>query len=228
MSFNLGAYDQYYLAAVVLLGTYGAAFFLLWLSQSSRYAEFIKTFHGIAQNFLTVINVIFALNLAFLANDTWDARDRALDAVYRESGSLNNILDLARNVPDPARSNITRVVENYARLTAANEWPRLARRESSEQVSDQLDALLTQVSAAAGYGHNVIHGQIFRCKRPAAVMASALGQPALPPLGFAQDSGLVALPFLILGPQIVGEGLDCFLAFHFGFIDLPISKIQNS
>ena len=148
MSFNLGPYDQYYLAAVVLLGTYGAAFFLLWLSQTSRYAEFIKTFRGIAQNFLTVINVIFALNLAFLANDTWDARDRALDAVYRESGSLNNILDLARNVPDPARSNITRVVENYARLTAANEWPRLARRESSEQVSDQLDALLTLVSTA--------------------------------------------------------------------------------
>jgi hypothetical protein len=148
MSFNLGAYDQYYLAAVVLLGTYGAAFFLLWLSQSSRYAEFIKTFHGIAQNFLTVINVIFALNLAFLANDTWDARDRALDAVYRETGSLNNLLDLARNVPEPVGSNVTRAVDDYARLTVATEWPRLARRESSEQVSDQLDALLTLVSTA--------------------------------------------------------------------------------
>jgi len=148
MSFDLGPYDQYYLAAVVLLGTYGAAVFLLWLSQASPYAEFIKTFRGIAQNFLTVINVIFALNLAFLANDTWDARDRALDAVYREAGSLSNLLDLARSLPEPTRSNVTQAVEGYARLTVSAEWPSLARRESSEQVSHQLDELLALVSAA--------------------------------------------------------------------------------
>ncbi len=149
MSFNFGPYDQYYLAAVVMLGTYGAAFALLWLAQRSRYAAFIKTFRGIAQNFLTVINVIFALNLAFLANDTWDARDRALDTVYQESGSLRNILDLAEALPAPARSNVSEAVHAYARLSATSEWPSLARRESSEALSRQLDALLALVSAGA-------------------------------------------------------------------------------
>ena len=147
MSFHLGPYDQYYLAAVVLLGTYGAAVLLLWLSQASPYAEFIKTFRGIAQNFLTVINVIFALNLAFLANDTWDARDRALDAVYREAGSLSNLLDLARSLPEPTRSDVSQAVESYARLSVTGEWPNLARRGSSEQVSRQLDELLALVSS---------------------------------------------------------------------------------
>jgi len=148
MSFNLGAYDQYYLAAVVMLGTYGAAFALLWVAQRSRYAVFIKTFRGIAQNFLTVINVIFALNLAFLANDTWAARDRALDAVYQESGSLRNIVDLARALPAPVRSTVTGAVDNYARLIVTDEWPSLARRESSEAVSRQLDALIALLSSS--------------------------------------------------------------------------------
>lgn len=147
MSFNLGPYDQYYLAGVVMLGTYGASFALLWLAQRSRYAEFIKTFRGIAQNFLTVINVIFALNLAFLANDTWEARNRAVDAVYQESGSLRNILDLAQALPAPARAAVDGAVDTYARLTVTDEWPSLARRESSEPLSRQLDTLIAVISA---------------------------------------------------------------------------------
>jgi hypothetical protein len=146
MLFDLGPYDQYYLASVVLLGTYGAAFALLWLTQSSPYAEFIKSFRGIAQNFLTVINVIFALNLAFLANDTWKARDQALGAVYRESGGLMNILDFAENLPDTTKLKVTEAVQSYARLTVTAEWPRLARRESSGEVSHQLDTLMGLLS----------------------------------------------------------------------------------
>ena len=68
--------------------------------------------------------------------------------------------------------------------------------------------------AAAGYGHDVIHGQIFGRERPAAVMANPFGQAAFPPLGFAQRSGLVALPFLIVCAQIVGIGLDGWFPFH--------------
>lgn len=146
MNLDLGPYDQYYMALVVLIGTYGAAFVLLWLAQTSRHAEFIKSFRGIAQNFLTVINVIFALNLAFLANDTWNARDQALSAVYRESGSLMNILDFAENLPETVRSDLIRAVETYASLTVTTEWPRLARRESSREVSRQLDTLVSLVS----------------------------------------------------------------------------------
>jgi|APTNR8051073442_1049403.scaffolds.fasta_scaffold06991_4 glucan phosphoethanolaminetransferase (alkaline phosphatase superfamily) len=148
MRFDLGPYDQYYLAAVVLIGTYCAAFTLLWLSQRSRYADFIKSFRGIAQNFLTVINVIFALNLAFLANDTWNARDQALSAVYRESGSLMNILDFAKNLPETTKSHVIQAVETYAHLTVTTEWPRLARRESSREVSQHLDALMGIVSGS--------------------------------------------------------------------------------
>lgn len=68
--------------------------------------------------------------------------------------------------------------------------------------------------AASGYGHDVIHGQIFGRERPAAVMANPFGQAAFPPLGFAQRSGLVTLPFLVVCAKIIGIGLDGGFFFH--------------
>ena len=75
--------------------------------------------------------------------------------------------------------------------------------------------------AAPGYGHDVIHGQVFGRKGPAAVMASTFGQSAFPPLRFAQGSGLVALPFLVVCTEIIGEGFYVRLSFHFGCWRLP-------
>ena len=101
MPTHVGQYDQYYLALVVVVGTIPAVILLLWLTQRSRYAEFIHSYRGIAPNFLSVMGVLFALNLAFLANDTWSAHDRARHAVFQEAGSLQSILALAVHLPDP-------------------------------------------------------------------------------------------------------------------------------
>lgn len=155
MAGGFRAYDQYYLAFVVISGTFLGLWFLLWLAQRSQYAAYVKTYRGIAPNFLTVINVIFALNLAFLANDTWNARSRALNAVFQEAGSLRNIVDLAVPLPDPERSLVGGAVRNYVRLTVVGEWPLLGRRQSSPAASEALDALLTLVAGhrlAAGDG----------------------------------------------------------------------------
>ncbi|MBK8174362.1 MAG: DUF4239 domain-containing protein [Rhodospirillales bacterium] len=143
----IGPHDQYVFAVAVLIGTYGAASFLLWLAQRSVFADRIKTFRGIAQNFLTVINVLFALNLAFLANDTWIAHDRATTAVFQEAGNLRTIIDLASQLPEEERSRLRAAVEAYASLTANVEWPMLARRQSSQEVGDALDSLLSYLSS---------------------------------------------------------------------------------
>lgn len=142
MHISLGPYDQYYLAAVAVAGTWAAAGGLLWLTQRAPCAGFLHSFRGIAQNFLTVINVIFALNLAFLANDTWMARDRALNAVFQEAGSLHNLRDLAESLPDAVKEDIGRAITDYARLVVHEEWPALARRTSSPAVDEALDHLI--------------------------------------------------------------------------------------
>lgn len=151
---NLGPYDQYLFAAVVLLGTIGAMLALLWLTQRSRYSTRIREFRGIAQNFMSVISVLFALNVAFLAHDTWTAHDRALDTVFLEAGSLRNILGLADGLPTDTRAEVRTAVAGYAKLAIEDEWPKLARRTSSDAAARQLDGLVTLLAgpgaAAAG------------------------------------------------------------------------------
>lgn len=151
---NLGPYDQYLFAAVALLGTFGAMLALLWLTQRSRYSPSIRRFHGVAQNFMSVISVLFALNVAFLAHDTWTAHDRALDTVFLEAGGLRNILSLAGGLPADTRAEVRAAIAGYARLATDDEWPKLARRTRSDVAARQLDGLIallaSPVAAAAG------------------------------------------------------------------------------
>ena len=116
MPTHIGQYDQYYLALVAVAGTIPALILLLWLSQRSKYAEFIRSYRGIAPNFLSVMGVLFALNLAFLAHDTWSAHDQARNAVFQEAGSLRAILALAEDLPAPSRSKVDQAVRNYAHM----------------------------------------------------------------------------------------------------------------
>ena len=140
---NLGPYDQFLFAAVVLLGTTLAVVLLLWVTQRSSYSAWIRSFRGVAQNFMSVISVLFALNVAFLAHDTWTAHDRALDTVFVEAGSLRTLLDLAEQLPDEVRMQVRAAIADYARLAVADEWPMLAHRDSSELAARRLDALVT-------------------------------------------------------------------------------------
>ncbi|MEI6985031.1 MAG: hypothetical protein WCK65_02795 [Rhodospirillaceae bacterium] len=148
MVFDFGPYDHYLFAALAILGTFSAAWFLLWLSQHSPFAPFIHSFRGVAPNFLSVIGVVFALNLVFLANDTWHAHDRALDAVFQEAGSLRSILALIERLQEPSRGSIREVIKTYAGLTVNEEWPALAQRQSVPAAANQLDVLLDLLTSA--------------------------------------------------------------------------------
>ena len=100
-----------------------------------------------APNFLSVMGVLFALNLAFLANDTWSAHDRARHAVFQEAGSLQTILALADQLPDALRSKVDQAVRSYARLTVTDDWPMLALRQSSPAAVNDLKTLLVLLSS---------------------------------------------------------------------------------
>ena len=200
MSVNIGPHDQYFFAVLVLVGTYGSAFLLLWLAQRSAYAGQIKTFRGIAQNFLTVINVLFALNLAFLANDTWSAHDRALNTVFQEAGRLRTIMDLSERLPDKTRAEVVAAIRDYARLTVDTEWAMLGRRQSSVAVSDQLERLLSLLAgeAVSGALPSSVHSAILQQAvevRSARDLRIALSQTHVNPLKWL---GMAFLGFITM------------------------------
>lgn len=157
----LHTYDHYLLAAIALFGTLAATAFGFWLGHS-RYAGLIRRYRGLSPPFVNVIGVLFALTLAFLANDTWNAHDRATNAVFQEAGALRNIQALSRHLPDATRAKVDGALQNYVRLSVEQEWPRLADRHGSPETSEALAALLEVLSApeVARALHPTSHAQV--------------------------------------------------------------------
>jgi len=153
---NWHTYDHYGYAAIAVIGTLVAVVLIQWLLQRSPWAPWLGTLNGVAPPFINIIGVLFGLTLAFLANDTWSAHDRAMNAVYKEADSLRSILALSANLPPPLAARLRAVVADYARASAG-EWPQLAQRSSSRAVSDQADGLLALLATAevAAAGTNV-------------------------------------------------------------------------
>lgn len=138
-------YDYYLFALAALLGTFAAAIVLVWLLEQRRWAPRVSRLSGVVPPFINVLGVLFGLTLAFLANDTWNAHDRALSAVDREADALRAIVILASHLPDTESARVKSAVTTYARA-AISEWPLLSQRESSAQAAAAADNLLAVVS----------------------------------------------------------------------------------
>lgn len=160
----LVTHDHYLLAAIALFGTLGAAALMLWLAYCSRFAPLIRGFRGLSPPFVNVVGVLFALTLAFLANDTWNAHDRAVNAVYHEAGALRSIQALASPLPAPQRQAIAAAVQAYAASAAHTEWPLLAHRQSADATTQAMAALL-EVLSRPDIAHTLApagHGEMLR------------------------------------------------------------------
>ena len=142
------AYDHYLLAALAVLGTLLAVALIDWLVRHSRWADWFASLAGVAPPFINIVGVLFGLTLAFLANDTWSAHDRAISAVYREADALHAIVALGDSLAEPARGELRTLVRDYATASAA-EWPLLGARQADATVLDKNDRLLRFVADPA-------------------------------------------------------------------------------
>ena len=150
---NWQAYDYYLFALAALLGTFIAAFALVRLMEARRWAPRVAAMAGVVPPFINVLGVLFGLTLAFLANDTWNAHDRALAAVNREADALRAISVLASHLPAclpaclPAAdaAQVNGAIKEYADA-AVTEWPLLSRRSSSPAAAAAADKLLAVLS----------------------------------------------------------------------------------
>lgn len=144
----LHVYDQYLYALVALGGTALGVALVQWFIQGSRWSGWAYSLHGVVAPFINIIGVLFGLTLAFLANDTWSAHDRATNAVFREADALRSLVALSDTLPEPLRAQTRASLRDYARASAA-EWPLLARRQSSDQVPALADRLLKLTASQA-------------------------------------------------------------------------------
>ena len=150
-------YDHYAYAFVAVGGTFAAVWVIGWLMQHPRWSPWVRSLRGVVPPFINIIGVLFGLTLAFLANDTWSAHDRAMNAVFKEADSLRSILVLSGQIDEPLRSEVRSTLMDYGQASA-DEWALLAVRQSSPMVNQLADTLLTQLASkhtAASAGENV-------------------------------------------------------------------------
>ncbi len=140
-------YDHYGYALIAVVGTIFALIWLQWMIQHPKLADWRKSLYGVAPPFINIVGVLFGLTLAFLANDTWVAHDRAVKAVYKEADSLHAIMTLSKDLPAPVRAELQHAVLAYAEANAA-EWPELANRNVNLEVSARADELFRLLASA--------------------------------------------------------------------------------
>lgn len=157
---SLQTYDHYLFAAAALIGTFAAAAAMLWLLRREPWHSRLESYAGVVPPFINVLGVLFGLTLAFLANDTWNAHDRAMAAIDREGDALRSIAVLSTHLPPAEGDALRHAARAYAQAALA-EWPLLTRRESSPAADRAADALLETVTSPA----------IVRANSPAASQA---------------------------------------------------------
>lgn len=129
-----------------MVGTLVAVLLIQWFIQYSRWAPWASSLQRVAPPFINIVGVLFSLTLAFIANETWSAHDRAMNAVYREADALRSIAALAEGLPPSTRGRVRADVSAYARA-GAGEWPNLARRDENPDVLAKADATLQELAA---------------------------------------------------------------------------------
>lgn len=141
-------YHHYAYGAVATLGTLAAVAAIGWLMTSALWAAWAPAMEQVTGPFLNVLGVLFGLTLAFLANDTWTAHDRARSAVLREVDAIRRLDILTEAVPAAAQPALRQAVRDYVRA-AVEEWPALARCDFSPTASVAADGLLRRFSGLA-------------------------------------------------------------------------------
>lgn len=160
---NALAYEHYTYAAVAVIGTLAAVWAVDHLLGRPAVAARTAPWRGVVAPFINVNAMLFGLTLAFIANDTWSARDRAMDAVFREADSLRSLLVLASALPEPARDAMAGAVRDYG-TAAAGEFAQLRARAVAPVAATAADALLRRVADAGsgGAAGEVVQAEMLR------------------------------------------------------------------
>jgi len=94
-----------------------------------------KSFKGVSAGMLSPLGVIFGLFVAFTAAQVWNDNDRASAAVIHEASALRNALVLAASFPGEPEAKLHDLIRTYAHEAATVEWPMMAHRTASLNVT---------------------------------------------------------------------------------------------
>ena len=94
-----------------------------------------KSFKAVSPGMLSPLGVLFGLFVAFTAAQVWGDNDRASAAVIHEASALRTALVFAASLPGEPEAKLHDLIKTYAHETATVEWPMMAHRTASFNVT---------------------------------------------------------------------------------------------
>jgi hypothetical protein len=113
--------------SAIYLGTAGIYLLVTRLAVGER----LKAFKAITPGILPPLSVVFALLVAFLANQVWGEADKASTAVNREASALRAVVLLSSQFPGETESHLRGLIHDYIQDAANQEWPDMARHQAT-------------------------------------------------------------------------------------------------
>jgi hypothetical protein len=109
------------------------------------------------------VGVIYAVLLAFAVIVVWEKFSDAETAVVQEAGASVTLYRLAAG-PEPEAVATRAALGNYLRLAIDRDWPLMARKKESHEVTQALDALYTVALRLTENGSRqpAIFGEMFK------------------------------------------------------------------
>jgi hypothetical protein len=114
-----------------------AVFGVTYLATAAIYATLtrlgkrVRAFKIVSPSILSPIGVLFALFVAFTAQQVLDDNDRAAAAVNREAAALSAFKFLAASFPGPSEAQMENLIRQYIEEAATREWPAMARQKAA-------------------------------------------------------------------------------------------------
>ena len=109
------------------------------------------------------VSVTYAVLVAFAVIVVWEKFNEAETAVVQEAGASATIYLLTTG-PDPEAVATRAALGNYLRLVIDRDWPLMARKKESREVTQALDALYAVALRLTENGSRqpAIFGEIFK------------------------------------------------------------------
>ncbi|BAR98333.1 DUF4239 domain-containing protein [Blastochloris viridis] len=133
---------------VVLIGFYAATgSFLVWLTAFSPVHGKIHSLNGVVGPFIGTVSVMFSLLTGFLASDISDRNRQAWRAVHSESSAAETLNTLGR-VSASELAQIQPSLRYHLQSVLTQDWPQMAKGDSSPDTDAAFEVLLHEVSDA--------------------------------------------------------------------------------
>lgn len=95
--------------------------------------------HEVAGFIIGIVGTIYAVLLAFVVVVEWQKYTEASNTVATEANVLGDLSRMAERLPSDQRKEVLSELVAYAQSVADDEWPRLAKGNSSDKTTDLLN-----------------------------------------------------------------------------------------